>query len=102
MSLDEGDFIEEEKEFLKGKGLIKEIPRIERFAGHPALSEIFGNMKTKPSKDKRIYVAHVQYGYTLKEMADFLGIHYSTLSKALKKAKGGKKKGVSNNSKIKT
>ena len=90
MSLGEEDFIEEEKEFLKGKGLIKEIPRIERFAGPPALSEIFGNMKTKPLKDKGIYVAHVQYGYTLKKIANFLGIHYSTISKLLKETKDEK------------
>ena len=84
------DFIEEVKEFLKGKERIKEIPRIERFVGRPPLKEIFGEIKTKPLEIKGMYAAHVRYGYTLKEIGDFLGIHYSTVSKLLKEAKGEK------------
>lgn len=84
------NFIEEVKEFLKGKERIKEIPRIERFVGRPPLKEIFGEIKTKPSEIKGMYAAHVQYGYTLKKIGDFLGIHYSTVSKLLKETKGQK------------
>lgn len=84
------NFIEEVKEFLKGKERIKEIPRIERFVGRPPLKEIFGEIKTKPLEIKGMYAAHVRYGYTLKEIGDFLGIHYSTVSKLLKEAKGEK------------
>jgi len=88
--LGKGDFIEEVKEFLKGKEQIKEIPRIERFAGRPTLSEIFGKIKKKPLGEERIYVAHVRYGYTLREIGDFLGVHYSTVSRALNRTKGRK------------
>ncbi|MBI5182128.1 MAG: helix-turn-helix domain-containing protein, partial [Nitrospirae bacterium] len=35
-----------------------------------------------------IYHAHVRYGYTLKEIADYLGIHYTTISKAVKEVEG--------------
>jgi len=83
-------FIEEVKGFLKGKESIKEIPRIERLVGRPALNEIFGEMKKKPLGGQKIYVAHVQYGYTLKEIGDFLRVHYSTVSKTLKKVRSGK------------
>ncbi|MBW2683495.1 MAG: helix-turn-helix domain-containing protein [Deltaproteobacteria bacterium] len=31
-----------------------------------------------------IVTAHEQYGYTLKEIADQLAIHYTTVSKVLK------------------
>ena len=42
--------------------------------------------KIKEIKEKKeIYIAHIKYGYTFKEIADFLGIHYSTVSKALKR-----------------
>jgi hypothetical protein len=85
------NFIEEVKEFLKGKERIKEIPRMERFAGRPALSKIFGDTRKGVARDERIYTAHVRYGYTLTEIGDFLGIHYSTVSKVLKKVKRGKK-----------
>ena len=88
--LGKGDFVEEVKEFLKEKEPIKEIPRIERFAGRPALSRVFGKIKRKPLGDERIYMAHVRYGYTLRGIGDFLGVHYSTVSKALRKVKGGK------------
>lgn len=30
-----------------------------------------------------IHIAHVIHGYTLKEIADYLGIHYTTASKAM-------------------
>ena len=33
---------------------------------------------------KKIYAAHIEYGYTIKEIADYLGIHYSTVSKVIK------------------
>jgi len=29
--------------------------------------------------------AHLQYGYTLKEIAEYIGVHYSTVSRAIKK-----------------
>jgi len=31
-----------------------------------------------------MHQAHVKYGYTLKEIADYLGIHYTTVSKVIK------------------
>ena len=48
-----------------------------------------GFKEESPWKDLkgRIYVAHVRYGYTLREIGDFLGVHYSTVSKALKEGK---------------
>jgi AraC-like DNA-binding protein len=32
--------------------------------------------------------AHIAFGYTLKEIADHLGMHYTTVSKAVKKEEG--------------
>ncbi|MEK6682988.1 MAG: hypothetical protein AABY79_13620 [Nitrospirota bacterium] len=37
-----------------------------------------------PIEIKCIYLAHVRYGYTLKEIADCLKIHYTTVSKVIK------------------
>ncbi|HIP83277.1 MAG TPA: addiction module toxin RelE, partial [Desulfocapsa sulfexigens] len=36
-------------------------------------------------RNKQIESAHMQYGYTLKEIADQLKIHYTTVSKVLKR-----------------
>ncbi|TET41090.1 MAG: hypothetical protein E3J63_02525 [Elusimicrobia bacterium] len=53
-------------------------------------SHIWGDEKETLRCDETIYVAHVRYGYTLREIGDFLHVHYSTVSKTLKRAKGGK------------
>jgi len=43
------------------------------------------NVRTRSQKDKAMYEAHLKYGYTLKEIAEYIGIHYTTESKAIKK-----------------
>jgi DNA-directed RNA polymerase specialized sigma54-like protein len=65
---------------LRGKEKLKEIIR-------PALKEIFKG-KAQKSKDQVIYEVHLQYGYTLKEIAEYIGVHYSTVSRAIKKIEG--------------
>lgn len=40
--------------------------------------------KDKLKRKKMMHQAHVKYGYTLKEIADYLGIHYTTVSKVIK------------------
>jgi REP element-mobilizing transposase RayT len=78
------DFVAKIRGLLGGKEEIKEIPRVERFATRPRLSQIFGERRDRRERDRRLYTAHITYGYTLKEIGDYLRIHYSTVSKALK------------------
>ena len=68
------------KHLLRGKEKLKEITR-------PALKEIF-KAKDQKSKDQVRYEAHLQYGYTLKDIAEYIGLHYSTVSRAIKKIGG--------------
>ena len=49
-----------------------------------SLKEIFKG-KDQKSKDQVMYEAHLQYGYTLKEIAEYIGLHYTTVSRAIKK-----------------
>ncbi|RJX35293.1 MAG: helix-turn-helix domain-containing protein [Desulfurivibrio sp.] len=35
----------------------------------------------KKQRNQQIVQAHISHGYTLKEIADYLGIHYSTVSR---------------------
>ncbi len=67
---------------------IDEIPRAQRFPGRPLLEIIFGDQEnqTKVTRNNLIAKSHVNYGYTLKEIANQLDIHYTTVSKALKAA----------------
>jgi REP element-mobilizing transposase RayT len=63
-----------------------EVPRARRFAGRPHIAVIFAelDMSLKTERNRMIHIACEQYGYTLTEVAQHLGLHYSTVSKVLK------------------
>jgi REP element-mobilizing transposase RayT len=79
------DFVMQMRELIGDKQAIKEIPRAQRYQGRPPLERIFAGirMKNRQQRDTRIAEAHITHGYTLKEIADCLGIHYTTVSKAV-------------------
>ncbi len=65
-----------------------EIPRAQRFASRPPLAEIFAGVATRADRDARAVTAVLEHGYAMKEVADFLGRHYITVSRALAHAGG--------------
>ncbi|MBE0478126.1 transposase [Candidatus Aerophobetes bacterium] len=84
--LGEEGFMDKVKQLMRGKDELKEIPKIQRYITRPSLDEIFkGKATDGMSKDKAMYEAHVLYGYTLKDIAEFLGVHYATVSRAVKR-----------------
>ncbi|MBU1291615.1 transposase [bacterium] len=85
--LGQENFIENIKHLMRGKEKLKEIPREQRYIARPPLNEIF-KCKDKKSKDQGMYEAHLQYGYTLKDIAEYIGVHYTTVSRAIKKIEG--------------
>ena len=72
---------------MRGKEKLKAITRKQRYLTRSPLNEIF-KLKDKKSKEQVIYEAHLQYGYTLKDIAEYIGVHYSTVSRAIKKIEG--------------
>lgn len=48
------------------------------------LNEIFKG-KNQKVKDQVIYKARLQYGYTLKDIVEYIGVHYNTVSRMVKK-----------------
>jgi REP element-mobilizing transposase RayT len=58
----------------------QEVPRVQRQPVRPRLDAIL----RRPG-DKGIAVAYRQYGYRLREIADYLGVHYATVSRRLQK-----------------
>jgi REP element-mobilizing transposase RayT len=69
----------------------REIPRAERFAHRPALEQLFAGVRTRAQRDDRAVAAVTDYGYTMREVAEHLGRHYITVSRALARAdKAGK------------
>lgn len=55
----------------------EEVPKRERFADRPELQEIF----KENDRDIGIFMAFCKYGYKLKEIGDYLGLHYSYISR---------------------
>jgi hypothetical protein len=67
---------------LRGRNEIREIPRGQRYAHRPELRRLFSSGRG----EKRAKEAVERYGYSQKEVADHLGLHYSTISKWLNKS----------------
>ncbi len=68
---------------LRDKRLLKEIPRRQRFAARPTLSQLFGT-RTRTNRVRRnesIRRAHLDHGYSLTEIGRAVGLHYATISR---------------------
>ena len=66
---------------------IKEVPREQRYAARPPLKELLPPITPadRVAHEQRAYSAHAEYGYSLKEIGDHLGVHYATVSKIVKR-----------------
>ncbi len=84
-------FIKQLSGLLDEKENIKEVPRPQRYVARPSLRELFKGKKGEERKaeDKTIYTVYVRYGYTMKEIAEHLGFHYATISRAIKRVERG-------------
>lgn len=85
--LGDDPFVMAMKNLVRKSETLEEIPRIQRYAGRPELRELFQS-RGRYERDGAIVAAHVQYGYTLSEIGRQLGIHYTTVSKIIKRGEG--------------
>ena len=85
------EFIGQLRELLNEKKDMKELPKLQRHVARPSLSDLIKTKKGKERKTegKAIYAAYVRYGYSMKEIAEFLGLHYATISRAIKREERG-------------
>ena len=67
---------------------LREIPKKQKHASRPNLSALFeGHARSnKKERNLAIYKAHVDRGYTLQEIADFLDMHHASISRIVVKA----------------
>ena len=70
-----------------GNVSIKEIPRVQRHVNRIRLEDFFQTLTGKQDRNDKIWMAHVQYGYKMKEIADCLLLHYTTVSKIINSKK---------------
>jgi len=85
--LGEETFIDTLKEAIPEKTTVREIPKPQRYATRPPLTEIFSTRNSKKKRDEAIVTGYLTYGYEQKEIADFLGLHYSTVSRVISSAR---------------
>ena len=64
----------------------REIPAMQRLLDRPDLRGLVCNISDKEQRLVAVYEAVTTWGYTLTEIADVLGVHYSTISRMVKKA----------------
>ena len=92
--LGEEDFIGEFINYVKGHEDIKEIPRRQRYIGRPGLGSLFKEriVKEKRTRNRKIAEATERHGYSQREVADYLKMHYSTISRIIKNETTSKNK----------
>jgi REP element-mobilizing transposase RayT len=76
-------FAEGLRHLVTEKQQIQEIPKGQRLVGRPTLEKLFSQSRGKASRDRLIAKAVTQYGYSQKDLAIFLDLHYSTISRIL-------------------
>ncbi len=77
------EFVEELIGYVRGHEDNKEIPRSQRYVNRPALEKIFKKeiLSNRKVRNSRIKEAVNRYGYSQKEVADYLELYYTTISR---------------------
>jgi REP element-mobilizing transposase RayT len=83
--LGEEDFVDSLSDHLKRHKDIPEIPKSQRYANRPELAKIFseGILADIDKRNNKIAEAVEKYGYTQRAIADYLGIHFTYVSRIL-------------------
>ena len=89
--LGEPDFVESLRGYLRGSEKVKEIPRRQRYVGRPTLQQVFDGKLSRARRDALIVQAVERHGYSQKEVADVVGLHYSTVSRLANQPKARNK-----------
>jgi putative transposase len=73
------------RDHLRKRKDIPEIPKSQRFMNRPELNEIFtvGAIRNRRKRDEKLIEAVERHGYTQREGADFLGLHFTSVSRIL-------------------
>jgi putative transposase len=85
--LGEDEFVEKLVAHLTRRKDIPEIPKSQRYVNRPGLEKIFTEkvLQTKEKRNKKIAEAVEKYGYTQREVADHLGLYFTSVSRLLKR-----------------
>ena len=59
----------------------REIPRSQRLAARPSLNVMFAGVTSRTERNQKIHEATRQHEYSLTQLQEYLGLHYSTISR---------------------
>ncbi|MFO8034172.1 MAG: transposase [Candidatus Bipolaricaulota bacterium] len=82
-------FVKAMKPLLSGRTVSTEFPRRDRLATRPPLDVLFASVDDIRSRNAKLYEAVHIHQYTITEVARFLGLHYSTVSHAVRRQHRG-------------
>jgi len=84
--LGDDEFIESLSDYVKRRRQIPEIAKSQRFMNKPPLGDIFSPevLGDRRKRDKSIGKAVFEHGYTQREVADHLRIHFTSVSRILR------------------
>jgi REP element-mobilizing transposase RayT len=74
------DFVAELKPLLTDYEAVRELPRRERLAARPSLAALLSRVHDREERDLQVHAATRIHEYTLKAVADFVGLRPSTIS----------------------
>jgi hypothetical protein len=78
-------FVDQLRPLFKEKPFDPDYRKRERFATRPSLEELFADVSDKATRNERIYQAVRVHHYTLREVGDFVGLLYSSISMIAKR-----------------
>jgi len=73
--------------YVRGHEEVKEIPRSQRYLSRRGLESLFTDkvLRKKERRNRKVVEAVERYRYSQQEVADYLGMHYSTISRIANK-----------------
>jgi putative transposase len=80
------EFVEKLGSRLRKQKAIADIPKSQRYANRPRLEKIFSEkvLQSKEVRNRKIGEAVEKYGYTQREIADHLGLHFTSVSRIMR------------------
>ena len=84
--LGEEEFTATLTDYLRGKKDIAELPKSQRYIDRPSLEKIFSKdiLKDISKRNRRISEAVRRHGYRQREVADYLEMHFTSISRILR------------------
>jgi REP element-mobilizing transposase RayT len=82
-------FVKSLRPYLQGYREIPEISKEQRFLNRPSLEDLFRErtLQHREKRDKRIREAVERHGYRQREVADHIGMHFTSISRIIREGK---------------